>query len=326
MKNKVSIAIPTYNRPGYLKQALQSILGQTFQDFSVYVFDNASEEPIEKLVEELGDPRIHFVGNDKNIGSSGNINRILNYPFESKYLVIFHDDDAMHPNMLKLETAFLDAHKNMVFVVSDLQHVSGDAIFQWKDFREENISSATYRNQCEFVCAVMRWVRYAFNSAMYRVEYLKNDRMNFERFSDFADLAFLVEVSQRGSSGFLGAPLVNYRIHPQQDSKDLKDSYRDGAIELLRFYKEIVFASGSREVQELFKKYAPNFLLRTYANINKGIGGFTQFIKKCREDNIVQYYDFRRIDTRGAVSLASIVLGNKKVIDAARWAKNLLQS
>ena len=121
MSEKLSIAIPTYNRLPYLKECINSILNQIFQDFSIFVFDNASDEPIEEELKRFNDKRIHFIGSNKNIGQSGNINRILGYPFKSKYLTIFHDDDLMHPRMLELQTSFLDANNDIVFVTSDLR-------------------------------------------------------------------------------------------------------------------------------------------------------------------------------------------------------------
>ena len=105
----MSIAIPTYNRLNYLKECINSILNQTFQDFSIFVFDNASDQPVEEELKKFNDKRIHFIGNDKNIGNAENTNRIFSYPFQSEYLIIFHDDDLMHPRMLELQTSFLDA-------------------------------------------------------------------------------------------------------------------------------------------------------------------------------------------------------------------------
>lgn len=313
MNSKVSVAIPTYNRTAYLKECIQSVLSQTFQDFSVFVFDNASEEPVEELLKGFGDPRIHFVGNEKNIGSAGNINRILNHAFASEYLVIFHDDDAMHPKMLELEAKFLDARQDAAFVVSDLRHVKGDDMLRFQSVSGDAVAFTLYKNQLEFVNAITNWLRYAFDSAMYRVSALQDARMDFERFSDFADLAFLVEVSQKGGCGFLKAPLVNYRVHPAQDSKALKKTYENGALEILRLYGKIL----------PMHRFAPNFLLRTYASINKGFFDCVRFLKKCHAQGVLRYRDFFFLDAWGFASLFSIVLKSKTVLEAARWIKNL---
>ena len=65
MSKKLSIAIPSYNRASYLKECIGSILNQTFQDFDIFVFDDASEQPVEQELKKLNDERIHFIGSEK---------------------------------------------------------------------------------------------------------------------------------------------------------------------------------------------------------------------------------------------------------------------
>jgi len=55
----VSVLIPTYNRPVYLRAALASVLAQSFGDFEVIVQDNASEVDPGEIIAAFGDRRIH---------------------------------------------------------------------------------------------------------------------------------------------------------------------------------------------------------------------------------------------------------------------------
>jgi glycosyltransferase involved in cell wall biosynthesis len=54
----VTIGIPTYNRPDWLRQAIRSALVQTVEDFRVLVSDNASDEETRMVVESFDDERI----------------------------------------------------------------------------------------------------------------------------------------------------------------------------------------------------------------------------------------------------------------------------
>jgi len=318
MSKKLSIAIPTYNRLPYLKECINSILNQTFQDFSIFVFDNASDEPVEEELKKLNDKRIRFIGSNKNIGQAGNINRILGYPFKSKYLTIFHDDDLMHPRMLELQTSFLDTNNDIVFVASDLNRVFNKNIHNFKSFADNEIKYVVYKNNYEFTKAIMSWLRCAFDSTMYKTRVIGNSRIEFNRFSDFIDMALLMEISKKGPCAFIDAPLVNYRIHPGQDSKLFKEKYEDGAIEALYICRKNLPAILNKNEHKLFYKYSLNFLLRTYAHINKGFLGFLRFMKKCRQKKMIKYSYFRYIDMRGMVSMISIILKNKKILDMAR--------
>ena len=100
--HRISIAIPTYNRKDYLKKCIESILSQSFSDFKIYVFDNCSDYNIEKFINDFSDTRIELIKSPQNLGNIGNFERIYNYDFPSEYLVIFHDDDTMHPKFLEI--------------------------------------------------------------------------------------------------------------------------------------------------------------------------------------------------------------------------------
>lgn len=325
MNKKLSIAIPSYNRATYLKECIGSILNQTFQDFDIFVFDDASQEPVEEELKKMSDPRIHFFGNTHNIGVEGNMNRILCYPFESEYVIVFHDDDTMHPKMLEIQVSFLDAHKDVAFVGSDFKAVSDARMQSFARLNENDLSFIVYKNSYEFVRAEMSWLRCAFDSVLYRREALEGVRMKPERFSDFVDLALLFEVSRKGPTAFLGAPLINYRIHAGQYSKVPKKEYEQGAINTITFFKESFSAPFDKQEQKLLRRYSLNFLLRAYADINRGFFDFLRFIKRCRREGLITYSDFKYIDTRGVVSMVSIILKNKEIINISRWMKGLFR-
>ena len=73
----VSVCIPTYNRAPLLAQAIQSVLGQTLQDFELLISDNASTDDTEAVVRSFDDPRIRYVRNEINLGGRANYDRCL---------------------------------------------------------------------------------------------------------------------------------------------------------------------------------------------------------------------------------------------------------
>lgn len=325
MSKKLSVAIPTYNRLAYLKECINSILNQTLQDFSIFVFDNASQELVAEELKKFNDKRIHFIGSEKNISSAGNINRILNYPFQSEYLIIFHDDDLMHPRMLELETKFLDANKNIGFVVSKFKRVSSQNIGQFRKIEEDKIKYFIYKNSYEFLRAVISWMRFAFDSAMYRREIIGDSRLNFEKFSDKADQVFLLEISKKAPSALIDASLVNYRIHPGQDSKQIKKGYENGIIETLLYIKESLPQLINKEDSNLFSKYVLRILLGSYVDINAGLPDFRRFINKCHQKGVIKYRDFRYFDLYDTIALLSIISKNKTLFIKARSLKDFFE-
>ena len=323
ISKKLSIAIPTYNRLAFLKECIRSILGQTFQDFSIFVFDNASGEPVEKELKKFNDQRIHFIGSDKNMPQVDNFKRIKNYPFQSEYLIVFHDDDTMYPKMLELQTSFLDKNKNAVFVITAFKRVYNNDMFKFQDLSEEAPRYIVYKNNYEFAKATMSWLEYAFNSVMYRTKLYRV--VDFSMFSDFASLASVIEVSKNGPCALIDAPLVNYRIHSSQDWRLLKENYEDGAINTLSFFRENLPPVLDKKDKKLFCRYSLNFLLRSYADINRGFSDFFRFMRRCCREGLLKYSYFRYIDIRGIVSMISIILKNKKILDMARIIKDFFK-
>ena len=65
MKSKIAICLTTYNRPNYLKIAIDSILDQTFKNFRLIILDNGSDKRTWQLIEAYNDDRITYVRNNK---------------------------------------------------------------------------------------------------------------------------------------------------------------------------------------------------------------------------------------------------------------------
>jgi len=105
---KVTIAIPTYNRVDLLKEAIESVLSQTYKDFELLICDNASTDNTEKMVSTFSDPRIKYHKNKNNIGMMNNWNKCVELS-RGKYLMILGDDDKLYPEFLKTS---LEVHRD----------------------------------------------------------------------------------------------------------------------------------------------------------------------------------------------------------------------
>jgi glycosyltransferase involved in cell wall biosynthesis len=80
MRNpKVSIGLPVFNGERYLRQALDSLLGQYFQDFELIISDNASTDRTAEICRAFAanDRRIRYYRNESNIGSAPNYRRVF---------------------------------------------------------------------------------------------------------------------------------------------------------------------------------------------------------------------------------------------------------
>ena len=60
IKPKVDVIIPTFNGLPYLKETIKSILGQTYQDFDLYVIDDGSTDKTKTYIKSIKDKRVHY--------------------------------------------------------------------------------------------------------------------------------------------------------------------------------------------------------------------------------------------------------------------------
>jgi glycosyltransferase involved in cell wall biosynthesis len=68
----VSVIIPTYNRAEFLREAIQSVLAQTYTNFELLILDNCSPDHTPEVVAEFDDARIKYLRHQCNIGGIAN--------------------------------------------------------------------------------------------------------------------------------------------------------------------------------------------------------------------------------------------------------------
>ncbi|MGP8200129.1 MAG: glycosyltransferase family 2 protein [Limisphaerales bacterium] len=97
----VTICIPTYNRPDYLRRTIASCLAQTCTDFEIVITDNSTNDESARMVANIGDPRIRYYSNNGNIGSLASHLRVVSLA-RGKYVQLGQDDDLIKPTFLEL--------------------------------------------------------------------------------------------------------------------------------------------------------------------------------------------------------------------------------
>ena len=95
----VSVAIPFFSNIAYLDSALRSLVAQTDPDWTAVVVDDASTEAgAAEVVANLGDPRVRYVRNERNLGVAANFNHCLEVAGDADVVVVFHADDELEPD------------------------------------------------------------------------------------------------------------------------------------------------------------------------------------------------------------------------------------
>ena len=107
---KVTVLTPIYKtNERFLREAIESVLGQTFADFEFLLLDDCPEDSREAVVRSYGDRRIVYLKNDRNLGITASRNKLIDLA-KGEYLAIFDHDDICRPERFAKEVAYLDAH------------------------------------------------------------------------------------------------------------------------------------------------------------------------------------------------------------------------
>ncbi|WP_413200699.1 glycosyltransferase family 2 protein [Nostoc piscinale] len=122
----VSVVIPTYNRPDYLKQAIASAVKQTYQHLEIIVSDNCSDESPQGIIESFADSRIRFWRHPENVGMLSNQMNAFKMA-QGKYVASLHDDDMWHEDFLVKLVPTLEAHSNVILAFSDQYIIDSDS-------------------------------------------------------------------------------------------------------------------------------------------------------------------------------------------------------
>ncbi|MBR1796753.1 MAG: glycosyltransferase family 2 protein [Clostridiales bacterium] len=218
MSSTLEVYILTYNRADYLRESIGSVLASSFKDFTLTVVDNCSTDNTKEVVEGFDDSRLSYVRHPENIGGINNINSAIRMA-TADYIVLFHDDDKMKPDMLKEEYEFLERHPE-AGCVSCLTsnffedgHVEDDRPAfegEYNIYSGRELFDAYFAGTSHTVCP----------SIMYRKKVLDAHDLFFDpAVGPCCDIKLLFDIERYGDGvGSLGKCLMQTRRHSGQDS------------------------------------------------------------------------------------------------------------
>ena len=112
MHPTVSILMPVYKTSQYLREAVDSMLSQTFTDFELIVLNDCSPDNAEDILDEYTDPRIVRYLGEKNVGLANVLNVGMRMA-KGKYIARMDSDDLSTPNRLEVQVDYLEQHPNI---------------------------------------------------------------------------------------------------------------------------------------------------------------------------------------------------------------------
>lgn len=106
---KVSVLMPVFNGEKYLREAIDSILKQSFTEFEFIIINDGSTDRSAEILQTYADPRLRVIHNESNIGVTLTLNKGLDLA-RGEYVARMDCDDVSVPDRLEKQVSFMDAH------------------------------------------------------------------------------------------------------------------------------------------------------------------------------------------------------------------------
>lgn len=107
---KVSVILTSYNHAPYLRQAIDSVLAQSYSDLELIIVDDASIDDSWSIIKQYQDKRIIAQRNETRRMLSWSLNHAIQVMAHGEYIAIHHSDDVWMPEKLAKQIAYLDGH------------------------------------------------------------------------------------------------------------------------------------------------------------------------------------------------------------------------
>lgn len=247
MKKKpvMSVIMSVYNDEDFIKESVQSILDQDFKDFEFIITDDCSSDGTLKILKEFkdSDSRIKLLRNEKNLGISKSVNRMIELA-EGEYIARFDGDDISLKNRLSTSMKYLEDNESIDFLCSSVELIkeNGDPIcIKWQPKSGKRILDIIHKYNYITQSTIVGKAE-IFKKNLYNLE--KIDGEDWDLWKRFALKGYRL--------GFIRDVLVHYRLNPNSMRK-MWNTGKDSAyfyanvcfnqkrkLKSLRYWKEIL--------------------------------------------------------------------------------------
>ncbi|MFY9311365.1 MAG: glycosyltransferase [Bacteroidia bacterium] len=212
----ISIVMSVYNGAEYLKEAVESILTQTFIDFEFIIINDGSTDNSLEIIKSYADTRIIAI-NQENTGLARALNNGIRVA-RGKYIARMDADDISLPERLKLQYDFLEKYPQVVVVGGNANVIDKDGTY---------VYTSSQLLEWNLIQSRLPHTPFFHSSTMYR-------KSSFERVGGYPeiyrieDVVFFNKLARIGELRNLSDVLIKYRL--TSTAVTAKSSRSDGVI------------------------------------------------------------------------------------------------
>ena len=220
---QVSIGIPVFNGERYLEQSMRSICEQTYGDFELLIYDNASTDRTAEISRDYlaRDKRIRYFRNETNIGAPANFNRVFQL-CRGRYHKWSTADDLLDRTLLAKSVEVLEREPEVVLCYPKTALI--DPRNELLSYYEDNLHLQDHFPSERFSRLLDTIGLCNAHLGLIRREVLSRTALIGPHMG--SDVSLLAELSLRGRFFVIPEYLYFRRFHPESSSWDRQDTQR----------------------------------------------------------------------------------------------------
>lgn len=264
----VSVIMPIYNAQKFLKEAIESILNQTFKDFELLLINDGSTDASKEIVEQYRNNRRVRIFHKKNEGVTKTLNFGLSQAV-GRYIARMDADDISMPERLELQVEFLDEHRNVGLLGTRFKAITEDKKFI------ENLDVELTNEELQG--EILKSCRFGHPTVMMRRSALEAvgpyDESSWAHTVEDYDL--WLRIAEKFEVANLPQYLLLYRVSPNSITQTKKEINQKGTKECIRRAKKrrglesntfVSICIPAYKQPELLKKAIGSILIQTHKN------------------------------------------------------------
>ncbi|MDN3548735.1 glycosyltransferase family 2 protein [Mucilaginibacter aquaedulcis] len=223
----ISVIMPVYNTEDYLKEAIDSILAQSFGDFEFLIFNDGSSDNSREIVLSYTDQRIRFFDDNINLGYTRRLNQGLALA-SGKYIARMDADDIALPARFELQYAFMEKNPDITVCGTFFNFTGADGQlrnFNWVSEADPDRIKINLLFDCA-IChptVILRKNHLRTHKIQYKVDYEPSE--DYEMWISLSRELKLANIPER---------LLHYRISKNQVSGKHNEKQRHNKLEFIQ--------------------------------------------------------------------------------------------
>lgn len=214
----ISVIMPVYNiEETVLREAVESILIQTFTDFEFIIINDGSDNNVDDVIKSYNDDRIIYIKNDSNLGIVKSLNKAVDIA-RGKYIARMDADDISYPERFETQYSFMEENPDCGVCGSNIV-IIGDNKFHISNYRETH-------NEIRY-SMLFKGCHICHPTVFIRKKVLDENSLKYNEEDIHAeDYGLWLNLMEKTRLHNLKDILVTYRIHDKNISviyKDLQD-------------------------------------------------------------------------------------------------------